>query len=152
MRERGQGNAKTILDVVAVVVLLALVAVAWIAEGLLASPEDIPPIVVTRGGVTLAEFTVDELRELPQHRISQFGKWEEGPAVLDVLAAAGVDDFERLVVTGQGVRDSGRLELDAAEVTPNVVLDFANRGTVKIASPDITWGDRVRDVTELEVR
>ena len=151
MTERGQGRNRTALGITAVIALLALVALAWLAEGLLTSPEDIPPVQIVRNGTVLAEFTIDELRQFPKHRISQLGKWEEGPALLDVLEAAGVTDFDRLIVTGQGVRDSGKLELEWDEVTGDVVLDFANRGTVKIAGPDISWIDRVRDVTRLEV-
>jgi len=56
-----------------------------------------------------------------------------------------------LTVRGPGVRDDGLLVLERDQLTGDVVLDFANRGTVKIAGPDIAWADRVRDITELEV-
>jgi hypothetical protein len=36
-------------------------------------------------------------------------------------------------------------------VTDEVLLDIANRGTVKVVGPDISWDDRVRDVTEIVV-
>ena len=72
--------------------------------------------------------------------------------MLDVLADAGVDGFTQLTVMGLGMRDDGVLVLDAAEVTPDVILDFAQtRSTVKIAGPEIERAERVRDVTELRV-
>ena len=151
MAKGEQGTRRTTVLVVAVAALLALVAGAWGIEALLTSPEDVAPVVVMRGDETLASFTMDDLRALPQRTVEQLGKVQEGPPVLEVLAAAGVTDFNRLVVRGLGVRDSGTIEIDAADVTPDVVLDFANRGTVKITGPDIPWDARVRDVTVLEV-
>jgi hypothetical protein len=151
MATREQGRRRTVIGAVVVTALLTLVGAAWLAESLLAPPQSIPPVVITRGGMVLAEYTIDELREFPVQRISQFGKWEEGPAVLDVLAASGVVQFERITVTGLGDRDSGSIELDASEMDRDVILDFANRGTVKVAGPDIPWNARVRDVTVLEV-
>ncbi len=132
--------------------LLAFVALAWGAELLLTTPDDIPPIRIVRDDEVVAEFTMDDLRQLPEHSFTQWGKSESGPAVLDVLAEAGVTEFTTLTVYGSGVRDDGILVLDRDQVDEDVLFDFANRGTVKIAGPDIAWGDRVRDVTELEVR
>lgn len=150
MYRREQGIRPRTIALIVLGFLFAFVALAWGAELLLTAPEDIPPLRVTRDGVVLAEFTMDELREFPTRSYSQFGKSGEGPMVLDVLAEAGVADFERLTVRGPAVRDDGILVLERDQVTEDVVLDFANRGTVKIAGPDIEWDDRVRDVTELE--
>jgi len=151
MHRREQGIRPRTIALIVLGFLFAFVAIAWGAELLLTSPEDIGPLLVTRDGEVLAEFSMDELHELPMHSYSQFGKSGEGPAVLDVLNEAGVTDFERLTVRGPGVRDDGLLVLERDQLTGDVVLDFANRGTVKIAGPDIAWADRVRDVTELEV-
>jgi hypothetical protein len=51
-----------------------------------------------------------------------------------------------------GIRDEGRLVLAAAELDDRVLLDFAERGTVKIVSPELSWRERVRDVVEIAVR
>ncbi|MHB1017796.1 MAG: hypothetical protein ACYC2X_07930 [Coriobacteriia bacterium] len=131
--------------------LLAFLGLAWGAELLLTTPDDTPPIRVVLDDEVVAEFTMDELRQLPEHSFSQWGKSESGPAVLDILAEAGVTDFTTLTVHGTGIRDDGLLVLDREEIDGDVLFDFANRGTVKIAGPDIAWEDRVRDVTELEV-
>ncbi|KUK48084.1 MAG: hypothetical protein XD74_1381 [Actinobacteria bacterium 66_15] len=148
---REQGPRRRTVAIIAVVSLLAVAAVAWLAEGLLTTPDDIPPLLVTRGGEVLATFSMAEIRDLPTHEVSQFGKWEEGPQLLLVLSEAGVEDFERVTILGQGVRDDGEIVLTRAEIDEDVVLDLANRGTVKIAGPDISWADRVRDLTEIRV-
>ena len=41
-------------------------------------------------------------------------------------------DFSTVTVRGMGIRDSGVIQLSREDVRPNVVLDFAQRGTVKI--------------------
>lgn len=151
MHGRGQGRKPRAIVLIVLGSLFVFVALAWGAELLLTGPEDVPPLVVTQDDEVLAEFSMDDLRELPTHSYSQFGKSGEGPAVLDVLSEAGVAGFERLIVHGPAVRDDGLLVLERGQVTEEVVLDFANRGTVKIAGPDIEWEDRVRDVIELEV-
>lgn len=152
MTEGGQDTRRARVGIIVVVALLALVAAAWALEALLTDPDDVAPVVVVRGDETLASFSIDQLRELPQTTVQQLGKVQEGPAVRDVLAAAGITDFDHLIVRGLGVRDSGRIELAAEQVTADTVLDFANRGTVKITGPNITWDARVRDVTVLEVQ
>lgn len=151
MHKREQGIQPRTISLIVLGFLFAFVALAWGAELLLTGPDDIPPLRVMRDGQVLAEFSIDNLREFPMRSYSQFGKSGEGPAVLTVLAEAGVTDFERLTVRGPAVRDDGILVLDRDQITEDLVLDFANRGTVKIAGPDIAWEDRVRDVTELEV-
>ncbi len=73
--------------------------------------------------------------------------------MLAVLEAAGVGrDFSELEITGMGLRDGGRLLLTAAQVDEGVLLDFAERGTVKVVSPELSWRERVRDVVEIAVR
>lgn len=151
MNESEQGLKPRAIVLIVLGSLCALIAFAWGAQLLLASPGDIAPLQVIQDGTVLTEYTMEELRDFPSHSFSQLGKSEEGPAVLDVLAEAGVTEFERLTVHGLGIRDDGVLILAHDQVTEDVLLDFANRGTVKIAGPDIEWGDRVRDVTILEV-
>lgn len=142
-------------------VLVALVASAWLAErvinGSAGGPEGPPAppaysVRVTRDGAVLRTFSVADLRALPQAREEVDGKLEEGPKLSAVLAAAGVEPgYESLLITGLGVRDDGRLRLPAAEIDEAVLLDFADRGTVKVVSPALAWAERVRDVIEIAV-
>jgi hypothetical protein len=147
------------------VALVALVALAWLVEwraaGGVSTPGAVagtdaagPPgytVAVLRGGDVLRRFTPADLRRLPQVTITADGKEQDGPTVHAVLSAAGVTDFDRLEVRGMGLRDDGRLTLAARQVGEDLVLDFTDRGTLKVVSPDLDWGDRVRDVTELRV-
>lgn len=146
----GSGRSPVIALVVTVAVLMAAVTTAWVLES--GAGDDAYTVAVVAGDETLAIFTADELRAMEQVGIVAQGQNQEGPALLGVLKEAGVDSFERLVIRGQGLRDDGVIELERAAVTDEVVLDFAERGTVKVAGPDIEWADRVRDVQVIEVR
>ncbi len=132
-------------------VCLAVVG-AWVAEKAVVANSDVYRIPVVQDGEVLAEFDIEQLQELGTRRIEMQGKYEEGPPLLAVLEAAGVSDFESVVVTGVGVRDSGSLELTKDQVDEDVLLDIANRGTCKLAGPNIAYEDRVRDITRIEVR
>lgn len=148
---RVQEPRRRAVAIIAVVTLLAVAAAAWLAEAWLADPNDLPSLIVTRNGEILASFSMEEIRELPTHKVSQFGKSQEGPQLLLVLSEAGVEEFTQVTILGQGVRDDGEIVLTRAQVDEDVVLDLANRGTVKVTGPGIAWADRVRDVTELRV-
>lgn len=108
-------------------------------------------VVVIRDGEVLEQFTMDDMRDFDMATVEVLGKTEEGPTLLAVLEAAGVTEFSRVYIGGMGIRDDGSIMLTRAEVTDDVLLDIANRGTVKIVGPAIAWEDRVRDVTEIVV-
>ena len=145
--------------------LLALVALAWIVEWRTAGGVSTPgggaaPAAAAPPGYTVAvlvdgdlvrRLTPDELSGLPQTTVMADGKEQQGPTLRAVLDAAGVGAFVRVDVRGMGLRDDGRLRLTAAQVDGETILDFSDRGTVKVVSPDLDWRDRVRDVTELRV-
>jgi len=130
--------------------LVLLVAVAWTAASLLA-PTEAYEVRVSDGSRELASFTTEGLEALGIVKIVALGKSEEGPSLLRVLEASGVDSFDRVVIKGAGVRDDGEIVLSADDVTQDVILDIANRGTVKVVGPAIAYADRVRDVTEIVV-
>lgn len=142
--------------------IVAVVAGAWLLEravnGSAGGPEGpaAPPaysVRVTRDGAVLRAFTVADLRALPQASEAVDGKQQEGPTLPAVLVAAGVEDgYESLVITGLGLRDDGRLALPAARIDEAVLLDFSDRGTLKVVSPSLDWSERVRDVVEIAVR
>ena len=92
-------------------------------------------------------MTVEELKKLPLVTITSDGQPQEGPSLLSVLVAAGVTDFATVTVTGS----SGSKTLTKAEVTPEVIFDFNNRGTTKLVSPTMPKADRVIDVVTIEV-
>lgn len=109
-------------------------------------------VVVRQDGEELADFTLDDLQKIDMTEITVDGETDEGPRLLAVLEEAGVKDFESVHVAGMGVRDDGVIDLTRTDITDQVILDITRRGTVKIVSPTMAWGDRVRDVVSIEVR
>jgi hypothetical protein len=103
--------------------------------------------VIKPDGVAV-DFTLDDLKQLSLTTIMFEGSPEEGPALLDVLSAAGITDFAEVTLTGS----DGRYTYARADVTPEVVLDFNNRGGVKLASPTLPRNERVRDIFKIEVK
>lgn len=97
---------------------------------------------------TTVDFALDDLKKLPLTSIMSEGSPEEGPSLLDVLKAANITDFTEVTLTGV----DGSRTLTREEVTPEVVLDFNNRGSVKLASPTLPREARVRDIVKIEVK
>ena len=116
-----------------------------------AAPTPTPSVAIFQlikpDGATV-DFTLDALKQLPLTSIIYESSPEEGPALLDVLAAAGITDFAEVTLTGT----DGSLTLKQADVTPEVVLDFTNRGGVKVAAPTLPRDQRVRDIFKIEVK
>jgi len=138
------------------IVLLALLAVAWVLENQVAPapPAGSPSayrVRVTRQGRELAAYDIAALQAIGMKKVVVQGGSEEGPPLLDVLRKAGVTKFDSLTLLGMGQRDGGRLELSVSDVGPETVLDIAKRGTVKVAGPSIPREKRVRDLTEIQV-
>ncbi len=101
---------------------------------------------LVKPGGAVANFTLADLKKLPLATIMQGGKPQEGPTLLDVLKAAGVTDFQRVTLTG-----AGTMIFAKDQVTSQVILDFANRGTMKLASPDLPLPSPVQDITLITV-
>lgn len=93
-------------------------------------------------------FRMDDLKKLPLTTIFADGSPQEGPTVLAVLKAASVGEFEEVAVTGR----EGTKKLVRADVTEQLVLDFNNRGSVKLASPTMPRDERIRDITRIEIK
>jgi hypothetical protein len=104
--------------------------------------------VVVRADGSSQGFTLDELGELPLATIQAEGKIEEGPKLMDVLNAAGVTDFSEVTLTGS----NGSITLPVEQVDDNTILDFTNRGTVKLASTYVHKADWIKDITEIRVK
>ncbi len=142
---------------VVAVVLAVVVAGAWVlqreAGGREASHDASRPpaytVAVTQAGTVLRRFGLSDLRALRQSRVTIAGKEQDGPSLLAVLAAAGVTGRHGVTVLGAGLRDAGRLVLPASRIDGRVIFDFADRGTVKICSPNVAWSRWVRDVKEI---
>lgn len=104
-------------------------------------------LTVTGPGGVSKGFSAADLQALPQAKITVDGKDEEGPSLADVLKAAGITDFAELTLTGDV-----SMTLTRAQVTGDVILDFTNRGTVKLAATSIPKDTWVKDITRIEVK
>ncbi len=91
--------------------------------------------------------SLDELKRLPSLKLDMPGS-EEGPKLADVLLQAGIADYSQVTITGS----SGSIVLTKDQVTGRVILDYTNRGTMKLASPDIPKDQWVKDITNIEVK
>jgi hypothetical protein len=143
--------------VLAVVVLAAVVAVAWVlqaavsGDGSSAAGAAKPySIQVLKDGAALKTYDLAALRTLPQSQVVIDGKEQTGPSLRALLADAGAGGYTSVDVRGAGLRDKGRLTLTEAEVGRKVQLDFSDRGTVKVCGPDLYHADWVRDVVSID--
>ena len=94
------------------------------------------------------DVTLDAVKKLPLAQITVDGKVQEGPKLMDVLALAGVTDFTEVTFTGS----SPSVTLTRAQVDDNTILDFANRGTMKLATTYIPMPNWTKDITEIKVK
>jgi hypothetical protein len=94
-----------------------------------------------------------ELQTLPTVQMEAYGKSEEGPTFLSALELAGVSDFSKVTISGmlRGRVATGEITLSRAEVTEDVILDFSNRGTTKLAGPEIPEDNWIIDVAEISI-
>jgi hypothetical protein len=94
------------------------------------------------------DVTLDAVKKLPLAQITVEGKVQEGPKLLDILSLAGVTDFSEVTITGSGAPSTLKRE----QVDDNTVLDFSNRGTMKLATTYIAKADWTKDITEIAVK
>ncbi|MBN2503446.1 MAG: hypothetical protein JXB38_21900 [Anaerolineales bacterium] len=111
------------------------------------SPEGALFQVVPSNGAPV-NFTVEQVKAMPQVAIEVDGKTEAGPALLTVLEEARVSEFSS--VTLQGLNFN--ITLEKSEVTDEVILDVTNRGTVKFASPTVPKENWPKDITLITIK
>ena len=76
------------------------------------------------------DVTLDAVKKLPLAQINVEGKVQEGSKLLDVLSLAGVTDFAEVTIVGASAPSTLKRE----QVDDNTILDFSNRGTMKLAT------------------
>ncbi len=72
------------------------------------------------------------------------------PAAWAKSAEAAGADLLVLALSLTGA--DGSKTLTRAEVTDQVILDFNNRGSVKLVAPDLAKDARIRDIVKIEVK
>lgn len=103
--------------------------------------------IVKADGSTF-DVTLDAVKTLPLAQVTAEGKVEEGPYLSDVLALAGVTEFEEVTLTGS----SSPATLTFEQVDENTILDFNNHGTMKLASTYIPKDNWTKDVAQITVK
>jgi hypothetical protein len=94
------------------------------------------------------DVTLDAVKKLTLAQITVEGKVQEGPKLLDILSLAGVTDFTEITLTGS----SAPCTLKHEQVDDNTLLDFSNRGTMKLATTYISKAEWTKDITEITVK
>jgi hypothetical protein len=94
------------------------------------------------------DVTLESVKTLPLSSITVEGKVQEGPKLADVLALAGVTEFTEVTLSGS----SAATTLTADQVDDNTILDFSNRGTMKLATTYIPKAAWTKDITEISVK
>ena len=106
------------------------------------------------GGELAADWTLETLDyNLPFHTLILDGDEQEGPLLLEVLAASGVVDWESMEVIGLGEGRSfeASLFVNSSEVNQTWIFDISNQGTLKLAAENLPREKWVRDVAELRI-
>ena len=93
-------------------------------------------------------ITLSDLHGLPAAQITVDGRVEDGPRLSDVLKLAGVTEFSEVTLTGS----ASPITLTRAQVDDNTILDFTNRGTMKLATTHVAKPDWTKDITLVTVK
>lgn len=103
--------------------------------------------VVKADGTTF-DVTLEALKKLPLASIKVDGKVQEGPKLADVLKLAGVTEYAEVTFEGS----SASVTLTHDQVDNNTILDFSNRGTLKLATTYIPMPEWTKDITTITVK
>ena len=103
---------------------------------------------IVRADGSSFDLTLDAVKALPLAQITVDGKVQEGQKLLDILALAGVTDFAEVTIEGS----SAACTLSRDQVDDNTILDFSNRGTMKLATTYIPKAAWTKDITQITVK
>jgi hypothetical protein len=126
--------------------LSACAPAAKTAEPAQAKPTGLFQIVKLDG--SKFEVTLDAVKKLTLAQITVDGKVQEGPKLLDVLLLAGVTEFTEITITGSSAPSTLKRE----QVDDNTILDFSNRGTMKLATTYIPKAEWTKDIIQITVK
>lgn len=113
------------------------------------TPDSDALFVVVKPDGSEVGFTWDDLKKLPLAAMTAEGKVEEGVKLMDVLTAAGVNEFTEVSLSGS--RSPATLTFEQVQ-DETTILDFTNHGTVKLATPHVPKADWTKDVARIEVK
>ena len=103
---------------------------------------------VTKADGSSFDVTLDAVKALPLASLTVDGKVQEGPKLKDVLALADINEFTEVTIHGSSATSTLTFE----QVDDNTILDFSNRGTMKLATTYIPKANWTKDITEIIVK
>lgn len=103
--------------------------------------------VVVKADGQKIPFSMQDLKKLPLTTIFADGNPQEGPSIPALLKEVNTNEYQFLAITGR----EGTNKLQKVEITDQLILDFNNRGSVKLVSPTMKHDERVRDITLIEI-
>jgi hypothetical protein len=103
---------------------------------------------LVRADGSMQPFSLEDLKKLPLATIFAEGNPQEGPSLLAVLKSSGVMEFQEVAITGR----EGTKKMTKSEINDEVILDFNNRGSVKLVSPTMPHEARIRDITRIIIK
>jgi hypothetical protein len=104
---------------------------------------------VIRADGSATPFSLEDLKKLPAVQ-ADFGdgKFQDGPKISEVLNAAGVKTYSSVTIQGS----NGELTITPEQMADSTMLDFTNRGTVKMASKAFPKTGWVKDIYQMVVK
>lgn len=124
-------------------------------EPLTASASDSTPIPdlpvlfqIVRPDASVFDMTLAAVKGLKLTSLTVEGKVQEGPSLKDVLGLAGITEFSEVTLNGS----SASVTLTFDQVDANTILDFSNRGTMKLATTYVPKAEWTKDITEIVVK
>jgi hypothetical protein len=110
-------------------------------------------IQVFRGEEKAGELTLTELSKLDKVQFNADGKDEEGPTLMSALALVSISSFNEITFYGysRGRLATAELTLKRDQINDQVILDFSNQGTCKLAGVDIPSNDWIIDMNKMVV-
>ena len=109
---------------------------------------------VVVGGEVAFDWTLADLEAATTFTTMNIdGDEQNGPLLLDVLAASGIESWDTAQVLGFGEGRTFEVSLDisGSQVDEGWVLDITNKGTLKLAADDLPRAEWVRDVGEIRL-
>lgn len=133
---------------ITLVILLAACAAPAATQAPTAQPAAPSLFQIVKPDGAKFAVTLEAVKKLPLAQITVEGKVQEGPKLMDILSLAGITDFTEVTLAG----NSASTTLTRAQVDDNTILDFSNRGTMKLATTYIPKANWTKDITEIMVK
>ncbi len=111
-------------------------------------------IAVFQNDKQVGVLKLADLQSLPPVSFTAEGKDEKGVSLTAALKLVRITDFSEVTAYGltRGRIATAEITLQKAQINDNVILDFSNQGTAKLASPDIPSNNWIIDVNKIEVK